>query len=134
ELCGTRDAARLPRDSCPGRDAGERLVMSRFALMALGMLALVAGLGAGLVRIGWSLHTESIAMLHGPLMVCGFLGTLISLERAVALGRTWSFGGPLLVGAGGCCSSATPCSDRSWAGRLCRLAHSSSRPEAWFCP
>lgn len=75
--------------------------MSRFALMALGMMALVAGLGAGLVRIGWSLHTESIAMLHGPLMVCGFLGTLISLERAVALGRTWSFGGPLLVGAGG---------------------------------
>lgn len=76
-------------------------VRLRFGLMALGMLALVAGLCAGLMRIGWSLHAESIAMLHGPLMVCGFLGTVISMERAVALGRPWAFGAPFLTGLGG---------------------------------
>jgi hypothetical protein len=32
---------------------------------------------------------------HGPLMVCGFLGTLISLERAVAL-DAWSYAAPAL--------------------------------------
>src|SRR5690606_20222815 len=37
---------------------------------------------------------------HGPLMVCGFLGTLISLERAVALGKTWAYLGPFCTGLG----------------------------------
>ncbi len=40
-------------------------------------------------------------MLHGPLMVSGFLGTVIGLERAVALGRRWAYSGPLLTGLGG---------------------------------
>jgi hypothetical protein len=39
-------------------------------------------------------------MAHGPLMVSGFLGTVISLERAVALGRRWAYGAPLLSGMG----------------------------------
>ncbi len=33
-------------------------------------------------------------------MVCGFLGTLISLERAVALGRGWSYAAPASSGVG----------------------------------
>jgi hypothetical protein len=33
-------------------------------------------------------------------MVCGFLGTLISLERAVALGARWGYVAPVLVGSG----------------------------------
>lgn len=33
-------------------------------------------------------------------MVCGFLGTLISLERAVALGQGSSYAAPVLSGAG----------------------------------
>jgi hypothetical protein len=37
---------------------------------------------------------------HGPLMVCGFLGTLISLERAVDFGSRWAYAGPVLVAAG----------------------------------
>ena len=34
-------------------------------------------------------------------MVCGFLGAVISLERAVALGRPWTYAAPLfsVVGA-----------------------------------
>jgi hypothetical protein len=34
-------------------------------------------------------------------MVLGFLGTLITLERAVALRRTWGFVGPIACGLGG---------------------------------
>ena len=37
-------------------------------------------------------------VVHGPLMVVGFLGTLIGLERAVALGRLWPYGIPMLSG------------------------------------
>jgi hypothetical protein len=39
-------------------------------------------------------------MAHGPLMVSGFLGTLICLERAVALGRRWAFAAPVCAGLG----------------------------------
>ncbi|MBI1995676.1 MAG: hypothetical protein HYS66_04310 [Deltaproteobacteria bacterium] len=35
---------------------------------------------------------------HGPLMVVGFLGALIGLERAVALDRIWPYGVALLAG------------------------------------
>jgi hypothetical protein len=36
--------------------------------------------------------------MHGPLMVTGFLGTLIGLERAVALQRWWAYGIPVCAG------------------------------------
>ncbi len=39
-------------------------------------------------------------MAHGPLMVGGFLGTVIGLERAVALGKPWPYAAPLLTGIG----------------------------------
>jgi hypothetical protein len=39
-------------------------------------------------------------MAHGPLMVAGFLGTVIGLERAIALGRRWGYAAPLLAGLG----------------------------------
>jgi len=38
--------------------------------------------------------------MHGPVMVMGFLGTLIGLERAVAYGRGWAFAAPGLTGLG----------------------------------
>jgi hypothetical protein len=41
-----------------------------------------------------------LALLHGPLMVSGFLGTLITLERVVALRRRWLYLTPLLTGLG----------------------------------
>ena len=70
--------------------------------MALGMLALVGGLVGGLVRLGWGLATPApLAAFHGPLMVAGFLGTVIGLERAIALGRLWAYAAPLASGLGG---------------------------------
>lgn len=75
----------------------------RLPFMVLAGLSLLAALGAGLVRLGWPLAVSASIVLpdHGPLMVTGFLGTLIGLERAVALKRRWPYGAPLLAGAGG---------------------------------
>ncbi len=78
------------------------LKYERLPLLALSILALLAGLWAGLLRLGWSLPPiqPGLYVAHGPLMVCGFLGTLISLERAVALGESWSYAAPISSGAG----------------------------------
>ena len=78
---------------------------ARFPLLALAMLSLAAGLWSGLLRLGvmFSSIQLDLVRLHGPLMVCGFLGTLISLERAVALGRVWAYVAPALTGLGGLC-------------------------------
>ena len=71
-------------------------------LILLAMLALLTGLWAGLLRLGWQLggNSASLALEHGPLMVSGFLGSLIILERVVALNRRWMFLAPLLSGLG----------------------------------
>lgn len=77
-----------------------------FPLMLMGMLSLITALLGGLSRIGWPLpppiqsFSQSVSMIHGPLMVSGFLGTLISLERAVALKKGFTYIAPLLTGAG----------------------------------
>ena len=69
--------------------------------MALALVALVGALTGGLVRLGWAIPVlPSLVAFHGPLMVSGFLGTVIGLERAVAVGRPWAYAGPLATGAG----------------------------------
>lgn len=67
----------------------------------LAVLALLFGLWAGLLRIGWAMPAPNLlAAAHGPLMVSGFLGVLIPLERAVAIRQKWMFAVPLAAGAG----------------------------------
>lgn len=75
---------------------------ARAALMVLAMVALLTAMWGGLVRVGWQLPPLSLALpaAHGPLMISGFLGTVIGLERAVALGRRWTYLAPLLSGVG----------------------------------
>jgi len=72
----------------------------RLPLMAFAGLSLLAALWGGVVRLGWTLPplAPSLPGSHGPLMVVGFLGTLIGLERAVALQRGWAYGVPLFSG------------------------------------
>ncbi len=74
----------------------------RVPLLVLGFFGLLFGTGAGLARLGWSMPetAASAAALHGPLMICGFFGVVIALERAVAIGRYWAYLGPLLAGVG----------------------------------
>ena len=70
---------------------GSRPVL-RMVLVAVAMTALLAGLWAGLLRLGWPwpILRSTLLVNHGPLMVSGFLGTLISLERAVAVSGLWA--------------------------------------------
>ncbi|MBC7952279.1 MAG: hypothetical protein H7Z12_10755 [Rhodospirillaceae bacterium] len=71
----------------------------RLPLALAGIVSLLAGLMAGEARLGWDLPL-SFVHLHGPLMVCGFFGTVIGLERAVALNRPWAYGAPFATAAG----------------------------------
>ncbi len=77
--------------------------------MAMGILALLTAMWAGLVRLGWGwpVPQPNLPMSHGPLMISGFLGTVIGVERAVALSSLskdsryrWTYFGPLLTGLG----------------------------------
>ncbi len=75
----------------------------RFPLLFSGMVALLAGLWAGLLRLGWDfpLLTPDLPESHGPLMVACFLSVVIGLERAVALGHRWAYATPFFTGIGG---------------------------------
>ena len=71
-------------------------------LLLPGGLALLTGMDAGLTLAGVPAPVGSarLAELHGPLMVLGFLGTVIALERATALRAGWGFLAPGLCAAG----------------------------------
>jgi hypothetical protein len=67
----------------------------------LAILALLFAMRAGLLRIGWALPSSpNLALAHGPLMICGFLGVLIPLEQAVAIRQKWMFLVPIFSGLG----------------------------------
>lgn len=64
-------------------------------MLVVAASAIVAVL-AGLTRLGWSVPFASArATEHGSLLVLGVFGTLIALERAVALGAPWAYGAPV---------------------------------------
>ncbi|MDQ7993482.1 MAG: hypothetical protein REI45_12495 [Propionicimonas sp.] len=92
-----------PTSTRPLAVAAGRRTAPRLALLALGGSCLLAGLNAGLVRLGvWApVPSERAGDVHGLVMVLGFLGTLIALERAQALRRAWAYLAPGLLGLGG---------------------------------
>lgn len=77
----------------------------RLPLLLLGLVALVSGVGGGLLRQGVAFssspHMAPAIIGHGALMVAAFFGTVISLERAVALAQWPWYLGPLCAGLGG---------------------------------
>ncbi len=105
----------------------------RFPLMGLALLTLLAAMWGGLVRVGWRFPPIQPLLpgLHGALMISGFLGTLIGLERAAAFAAgnrpTWlrvgAYLGPLLTGLGALLSLAgvqgPGVVGLLWAGSLC---------------
>ena len=75
---------------------------ARAPLLLLGFAALVAGMAGGLVRLGAVLPAPPTGIAwHGALMASAFFGTLIALERAVAVGRLWAYAAPAANAAGG---------------------------------
>lgn len=89
-----------PADRREGRRSRSRAASAPLGLAA--MLMMVVGIGAGLVRVGWDVPDAfaSRAALHGVLMI-GFFGTVIGLERAVALGSRWPYLAPLASACAG---------------------------------
>ena len=81
-----------------------KLKLHFLPLIAVAILALFFAMWAGLLRLGWVLPTfDNLAGAHGPLMVSGFLGVLIPLERAVAIRQKWMFVAPMVAGLGWIC-------------------------------
>jgi hypothetical protein len=78
------------------------LVVRRVPMLATGLVSMACGTWLGLARLGWNLPLpwQDQLIAHGPLMACGFLGTLISIERAVGHGARWGYAAPVLVAAG----------------------------------
>jgi hypothetical protein len=91
--------------------------LQRAPLLVLGFIGLILGVAAGLARLGYRVPdaAASASAWHGPLMIGGFFGVVIALERAVAIGRYWAYAGPLLGGLG---SLAILSGEPSWAAWL----------------
>ena len=71
-------------------------------LMVGAGISLLAGLDGALLLLGvWSpVMSTRLSKWHGPLMVLGFVGTVICLERAVALGHRLAYLVPAVSGLG----------------------------------
>jgi hypothetical protein len=75
---------------------------ARAPLLVLGFIALAAGVAGGLGRSGAGIAAPAAGIAwHGALMASAFFGTLIALERAVAIGRLWAYAAPAASGLGG---------------------------------
>ncbi|MDO5710841.1 MAG: hypothetical protein Q4P32_03760 [Micrococcales bacterium] len=85
------------------RQEGLTRTWHRVALLALGGACLLAGLDGALLNAGfWApVSSATVEDAHGLVMVLGFLGTVIALERSVALDRPWAYLAPALLGLGG---------------------------------
>lgn len=85
------------------RPRTRRGVHPRVILVVLGGLCLLSGLDAALLlaRVPAPVTAQHLEGAHGMIMVLGFMGTLISLERAQALGQGWAYLAPAVLGAGG---------------------------------
>jgi hypothetical protein len=79
---------------------GQVPIAARVPLLVAGFAALIVGVLAGLWRMAWPVPAVAAGAPHGVLLLCGFFGTLIGLERAVAVGRPWAYAGPLCSALG----------------------------------
>jgi hypothetical protein len=82
--------------------------IARPLLLALVAASLLAAVLGGLMRAGvaWPALNDSAAagqaaVAHAALMMCGFLGTVIAIERAVALRLRSAFAAPVASGLAG---------------------------------
>lgn len=85
----------------PARTTAPHAIAVRLLAATMVGTALATGIVGGLVRAGALAPAGSVngwvgnaVSDHAFLMVCGFLGTVIGFERAVALRHRWAFIGP----------------------------------------
>lgn len=95
------DQQTLPDRVIPGTRSNATTLRRLVFLLPAG-IALLAGLDAALVLLGLPapVTTDRLPDIHGVLLVLGFVGTLIALERAVAARRPSGFAAPVLLGLG----------------------------------
>src|SRR6516164_967895 len=76
-----------PTPAIVGQPSALRLLS--FLLLACGVVAFAVGLWTGFARLGVGLTgaARQFVEFHGALMICGFFGTLVSVERADAFNR-----------------------------------------------
>ena len=90
------------------RQALHGMVMARALLLPLVAVSLLAGIAGGLLRAGVPLPGTGSALwpghamlAHAALLVGGFMGTVIGIERAVAVKLRSAWIAPLASGLGG---------------------------------
>jgi hypothetical protein len=80
-----------------------RRVLGAFLVVCIAT-ALLTGIVGGLVRVGFDIGAADAAWLgqaalaHAALMICGFMGTVIGIERAVAAKQRLAWSAPLASG------------------------------------
>jgi hypothetical protein len=97
------------RDAAAGRRRWSARPLLRVVFVLPVLLALLTAVAGGLLRAGVGGVQTALpeawlrpAVLgHAFLMICVFMGTVIGLERAVALKKAWAFAGPLASAAAG---------------------------------
>lgn len=96
------DAAPAAATQPPRAQNGRPLWLRAVFLVPAGV-AMLAGLDAALMLLGVPapISADRLPAVHGMLLVFGFVGTLIALERAVALKHPLGFSAPALLGIGG---------------------------------
>ena len=73
----------------------------RLVPLAIAAVAMAFGLWTGLQRLGLPLPgAMELGAFHGALMIAGFLGTVIGLERAIAVGQWWAYAAPVVSAIG----------------------------------
>src|SRR5687768_9428188 len=70
--------------------------ITRLPFILFAILCLLTRLWTGLSRIGWDIYISPASAHHGAIMVGGFLGTLISLEKIIPLKKPVLFAIPLM--------------------------------------
>lgn len=75
----------------------------RLLLIIPGGLALLGGLNGAVMLLDLPVPVNEVRLRdgHGIILVMGFVGTLIALERAVALSKAWGYLAPIFLGLGG---------------------------------
>jgi hypothetical protein len=83
-------------------------VVARLVTVPIVLVSLLSGIAGGLMRAGVALPEEvsgswlgHAVVAHAFLMICAFMGTVIGIERAVAVKQRWAFIAPALTALAG---------------------------------